>query len=101
MPTVDLTPFGFTPTESLAYATLLRLGPTTGYAVAHGARLARATAYAALAGLVVPGTVAAETPTLLVIDDAHLVSAAGAGDGVTCLWSSHPLLVAIARAALE
>jgi hypothetical protein len=55
MATVDLTPFGFTPTESLAYATLLRLGPTTGYAVAHGARLARANAYAALAGLVVRG----------------------------------------------
>ena len=217
MATVDLTPFGFTPTESLAYATLLRLGPTTGYAVAHGARLARANAYAALAGLVargaafraagrpmrfrpadpttlvaqlaaqqgealdrlsrslrdsprdaepltrevagaravanlivqlvaraergvagvlaaelwrptlpgwrraaaratldlrlagqaddtgdlVSGTVAEETPTLLVIDDAHLVSAAGAGDGLICVWSSHPLLVAIARAALE
>src|SRR5258708_23416213 len=55
MATVDLTPFGFTPTESLAYATLLRLGPTTGYAVAHGARLARANAYAALAGLVARG----------------------------------------------
>src|SRR5258708_1014677 len=55
MASVDLTPFGFTPTESLAYATLLRLGPTTGSAVAHGARLARANAYAALAGLVARG----------------------------------------------
>src|SRR4051812_45935923 len=48
----DLTPFGFTPTESLVYATLLRLGPSTGYAVARAARLARANAYGALEGLV-------------------------------------------------
>src|SRR6185295_16453684 len=27
----DLTPFGFTPTESLVYTVLLRLGPSTGY----------------------------------------------------------------------
>jgi sugar-specific transcriptional regulator TrmB len=217
MRTIDLTPFGFTATESLAYATLLRLGPTTGYAVAHGARLARANAYAALAGLVargaafraagrpvrfrpadpttlvaqlaahqgealdrlshsledvplgaepltrevagaravanlilqlvaraerrVAGVLAAElwrptlpgwrraaaratlelrlagealdtgdlvlgvvpddTPTLLVVDDAHLVSVAGAGDELTCVWSSHPLLVGVARAALR
>jgi sugar-specific transcriptional regulator TrmB len=52
MATLDLTPFGFTPTESLAYATLLRLGPSTGYALARSARLARANAYAALEGLV-------------------------------------------------
>jgi len=49
---IDLTPFGFTPTESLVYSTLLRLGPSTGYAVARGARLARANAYGALEGLV-------------------------------------------------
>ena len=49
---LNLTPFGFTPTESLVYATLLRLGPSTGYAVARGARLARANAYSALEGLV-------------------------------------------------
>src|SRR5438034_10628504 len=49
---LDLTPFGFTTTESLAYAALLRLGPSTGYAVAHAARVARANAYAALEGLV-------------------------------------------------
>jgi sugar-specific transcriptional regulator TrmB len=52
MVTIDLTPFGFTPTESLVYATLLRLGPATGYAVARAARLARANAYGALEGLV-------------------------------------------------
>jgi len=59
--TVDLTPFGFTPTESLVYTTLLRLGPTTGYAVARGARLARANTYAALEGLVTRGA-ATRTP---------------------------------------
>src|SRR6266542_862830 len=58
---VDLTPFGFTPTESLVYTTLLRLGPTTGYAVARGARLARANAYAALEGLLTRGA-ATRTP---------------------------------------
>jgi len=52
---LDLTPFGFTPTESLVYATLLRLGPSTGYAIARAARLARANAYGALEGLVSRG----------------------------------------------
>jgi len=55
MATVDLTPFGFTPTESLVYSTLLRLGPATGYAVARASRLARANAYGALEGLVTRG----------------------------------------------
>ena len=59
---LDLTPFGFTPTESLVYATLLRLGPSTGYAVARGTRLARANAYSALEGLVTRGA-ATRTPT--------------------------------------
>src|SRR6266536_6376790 len=58
---LDLTPFGFTPTESLVYATLLRLGPSTGYAVARTARLARANAYSALEGLVTRGA-ASRTP---------------------------------------
>lgn len=58
---LDLTPFGFTPTESLVYATLLRLGPSTGYAIARGARLARANAYSALEGLVSRGA-ATRTP---------------------------------------
>lgn len=49
---LDLTPFGFTPTESHVYRTLLRLGPATGYAVAHAAGIARANAYGALEGLV-------------------------------------------------
>lgn|SRR5574341_696336 len=58
---LDLTPFGFTPTESLVYATLVRLGPSTGYAIARGARLARANAYSALEGLVSRGA-ATRTP---------------------------------------
>lgn len=49
---IDLTPFGFTSTESHAYAALLRLGPSTGYAVAHATRIARANVYGALEGLV-------------------------------------------------
>ena len=55
MPTLDLTPFGFTPTESLVYAALLRIGPSTGYGVARSTRLARANAYGALEGLVTRG----------------------------------------------
>ena len=62
MPLLDLTPFGFTPTESLVYATLLRLGPSTGYAVARGARLARANAYSALEGLVTRGAATRSPP---------------------------------------
>jgi HTH-type transcriptional regulator, sugar sensing transcriptional regulator len=54
----DLTPFGFTGTESLVYRVLLRLGPATGYAVARAARLARANAYQALDGLVSRGAAA-------------------------------------------
>ena len=61
MSSLDLTPFGFTPTESLVYATLLRLGPSTGYGVARAARLARANAYGALEGLVTRGA-ASRTP---------------------------------------
>lgn len=61
---VDLTPFGFTPTESLVYATLLRLGPSTGYAVARGTRLARANAYSALEGLVTRGAATRTPPTI-------------------------------------
>src|SRR6185503_2318441 len=62
MKTVDLTPFGFTPTESLVYATLLRLGPTTGYAVALASRLARANVYGALEGLVTRGAATRVSP---------------------------------------
>jgi len=62
MKTVDLTSFGFTPTESLVYTTLLRLGPTTGYAVALASHLARANAYGALEGLVTRGAATRASP---------------------------------------
>ncbi|HXE57281.1 MAG TPA: helix-turn-helix domain-containing protein [Gemmatimonadales bacterium] len=60
MPAVDLTPFGFTPTESLVYRVLLQEGPGTGYAIARAAGLARANAYSALEGLVSKGAARAE-----------------------------------------
>ncbi len=55
MATLDLTTFGFTPTESLVYEVLLRGGPGTGYAIARAAGLARANTYGALEGLVQKG----------------------------------------------
>jgi sugar-specific transcriptional regulator TrmB len=58
--TLDLTSFGFTPTESLVYEVLLRGGPGTGYAVARAAGLARANAYGALEGLVQKGVARSE-----------------------------------------
>ena len=215
---VDLTPFGFTPTESQVYGALLRLGPSTGYAVAHATRVARANTYGALEGLagraaairlpgrparyraadpraliaqlaaeqgqaldrlshalrdagepvepesravagaraaanlvmqlvaragqrvegvlaaellrpslpawrrarerttvelrvagdvpveassLVAGGVPPETPTILLIDDAHAVVASGAGEGVAAIWSSHPAMLAVVRVALR
>lgn len=59
---LDLTPFGFTATESLVYTVLLRLGPSTGYAVARAARVARANAYSALDGLVTRGAASRSPP---------------------------------------
>ncbi|MEO8450188.1 MAG: helix-turn-helix domain-containing protein [Gemmatimonadota bacterium] len=63
-PSIDLTRFGFTPTEGLVYEVLVRGGPGTGYAVARAAGLARANAYGALEGLVAKGAarVEAEQP---------------------------------------
>jgi HTH-type transcriptional regulator, sugar sensing transcriptional regulator len=55
MTRLDLTHFGFTPTESLVYEVLLTGGPGTGYAIARTAGLARANAYSALEGLVTKG----------------------------------------------
>jgi HTH-type transcriptional regulator, sugar sensing transcriptional regulator len=57
---IDLTPFGFTPTESLIYEVLLTGGPGTGYTVARAAGLARANVYAALEGLVSKGAARVE-----------------------------------------
>ncbi|MEO8294629.1 MAG: helix-turn-helix domain-containing protein [Gemmatimonadota bacterium] len=55
MSSIDLTPFGFTPTESRIYEVLLKGGPGTGYAIAQTAGLARANTYSALEGLVAKG----------------------------------------------
>jgi sugar-specific transcriptional regulator TrmB len=60
MADVDLTPFGFTPTESRVYEVLLSGGPGTGYAIARSAGLARANTYSALEGLVTKGAARAE-----------------------------------------
>jgi sugar-specific transcriptional regulator TrmB len=60
MPRIDLTQFGFTPTESLVYEVLLTSGPGTGYAIARSAGLARANAYSALEGLVSKGAARVE-----------------------------------------
>jgi sugar-specific transcriptional regulator TrmB len=60
MSPVDLTPFGFTPTESRVYEVLLSGGPGTGYAIARNAGLARANAYSALEGLVAKGAARVE-----------------------------------------
>src|SRR5580765_1931157 len=60
MARIDLTHFGFTPTESLVYEVLLTGGPGTGYAIARTAGLARANAYSALEGLVSKGAARVE-----------------------------------------
>lgn len=60
MAKLDLTRFGFTPTESLIYEVLLTNGPGTGYALARAAGLARANAYSALEGLVTKGAARVE-----------------------------------------
>jgi sugar-specific transcriptional regulator TrmB len=60
MPRLNLTSFGFTPTESLVYEVLLTGGPGTGYAIARAAGLARANAYSALEGLVAKGAARVE-----------------------------------------
>jgi len=36
-----------------------------------------------------------------VVDESHALTATGAGDATRALWSSHPLIVALARAAIE
>lgn len=60
MARLDLTRFGFTPTEGLVYEVLLTGGPGTGYAIARSAGLARANAYSALEGLVTKGAARVE-----------------------------------------
>lgn len=58
---IDLLPFGFTPTESRIYEVLITHGPGTGYALAQAAGLARANAYSALEGLVTKGAARVES----------------------------------------
>ncbi len=60
MAALDLTTFGFTPTEGLVYEVLLRGGPGPGYAIPRSAGLARANAYSALEGLVQKGAARVE-----------------------------------------
>lgn len=62
--TIDLTPFGFTNTESRVYNALLGLGPSSGYAIAQAVGIARANAYDAISALQAKGalTVLAERP---------------------------------------
>ena len=60
MTSLDLTGFGFTPTESLVYEVLVRGGPGTGYAIARAAGLARANTYSALEGLAKKGAARVE-----------------------------------------
>src|SRR5437773_2171481 len=120
MATVDLTPFRFTATESVVYSALLRLGRATGSVQgilsaelwrptlpAWRRAATRAVIDVRLAGEsaetegIVKGTVAAATPTVLLIDDSQLLTAAGAGEQITALWSSHPLLITLAQVALR
>jgi len=113
---LDLTPFGFTATESLVYEVLLSGGPGTGYAIARSAGLARANAYSALEALVQKGAARVEgtrprryrpePPTALVarIANAHglaLDELAASLD--TAAVPDSPTIVAIdsARAALQ
>ncbi|MGH7629224.1 MAG: TrmB family transcriptional regulator [Gemmatimonadales bacterium] len=81
MPVIDLTPFGFTPTESLVYEVLLRNGPGTGYAIARAAGLARANVYSALEGLVAKGAARADgvRPKRFAPEDTGVVLARIAG----------------------
>jgi sugar-specific transcriptional regulator TrmB len=75
---VNLDKFGFTPTETRAYAALLKLGTVTGYALARDLGIARANVYQALEGLVrrgaarrsatMPAQYAAISPSTLVAE---------------------------------
>jgi sugar-specific transcriptional regulator TrmB len=116
MPAIDLTPFGFTPTESLVYEVLLRNGPGTGYAIARAAGLARANVYSALEGLVTKGAARSDggRPKRYAPEDSHAVLAriaASQGDALDRLSGELALLgtggapsvveIASPRAALQ
>lgn len=116
MARLDLTPFGFTPTESLIYEVLLTGGPGTGYSIARSAGLARANAYSALEGLVSKSAARAdsgrprrfrpESPTALIAritNDHSLAVERLGGDLESLTVPSSPTLLEIdsPRAALQ
>ena len=116
MSKLDLTPFGFTPTESLVYEVLLTGGPGTGYSIARIAGLARANTYSALEALVTKGAARAdggrprryrpESPTALVarITNDHGVALERLGESLESVAvPSSPTLIEIdsPRAALQ
>jgi sugar-specific transcriptional regulator TrmB len=116
MSRINLTHFGFTPTESLVYEVLLTGGPGTGYAIARSAGLARANAYSALEGLVSKGAARVdagrpkryrpETPSALIArisTDHGLALDRLSGDLDTVSVPSTPTLVEIesGRAVLQ
>ncbi len=116
MTDLDLTAFGFTPTEGLIYQVLLTSGPGTGYSIARTAGLARANAYSALEGLVTKGAARAdagrprryrpESPTALIarITNDHGMAIDRLGvDLAAIAVPSSPTLVEIdtPRAALQ
>jgi sugar-specific transcriptional regulator TrmB len=113
---LDLTPFGFTATESLVYQVMLSGGPGTGYAIARSAGLARANAYSALEALVQKGAARVEgtrprryrpeSPTALIarITNDHGVALERLGTDLDALAvPSSPTLIEIdsPRAALQ
>jgi len=49
----------------------------------------------------VTGAVAADAPTALLIDDAQTVVVTGSGELASGLWSTHPAILAVVRAALR
>jgi sugar-specific transcriptional regulator TrmB len=53
------------------------------------------------AGGLIAQSVSPDAPTILVVDEAQVVVTAGAGDLISGVWSSHPLIVMLARRALE
>ncbi|MBA2627175.1 MAG: hypothetical protein H0U85_04130 [Gemmatimonadales bacterium] len=116
MNSLDLTPFGFTPTEGLVYQVLLTGGPGTGYSIARTAGLARANAYSALEALVTKGAARAdggrprryrpESPTALIAritNDHGLALERLGGDLDALAVPSSPTLIEIdsPRAALQ
>jgi hypothetical protein len=50
---------------------------------------------------ILTAVVPADEPTLLLIDDAQVITATGAGDATLALWSAHPHVVELARRALR